>query len=145
MKYQCTIIINKPRDIVWKLLSNPDDIGKWSKGFKKLEIVSGFPGEEGSQVKHIYEEKGREIEFLIDVVKVVENRCLHYVSFHETMSINVKNVLEKADHHSTSLISHVDVTFHKLFFRIMSPLMKRAFLKRHKEDFGRMKKLLEES
>lgn len=56
------IPIDAPADFVWKQFENFNNNKKWIEGYKTMEIVSGFPGQTGSEYVMHLELGGSELE-----------------------------------------------------------------------------------
>lgn len=59
MDFSQDVLIEKPRDEVAALLSDPDHITHWHRDLVSIERVSGKPGAVGSKAVLNYDNKGR--------------------------------------------------------------------------------------
>jgi hypothetical protein len=62
MKFKGSIDIDKPRDMVAKIFSDPGNLKHYQDGFVKKELVSGKQGQEGAVSKMYYQYGGRDME-----------------------------------------------------------------------------------
>ena len=62
MKFQCSVIINKPKALVAELLNDPKNLGEWQDGFISYEHLTGDPGETGATALMKYDMKGRKLD-----------------------------------------------------------------------------------
>ncbi len=69
MKYTVDILIKLPRNRVIELFDNPDNMFKWQPGLKKLEPISGEPGQSGSKSRLVYDMNGRNLEMIETIIK----------------------------------------------------------------------------
>ena len=60
VKFEISIDINKPPDIVDSALMKPENWVYWTTDLKEFEVVSEKPGKVGSVARLHYEEKGKE-------------------------------------------------------------------------------------
>ena len=61
MKYNCTIEIERPRDVIIPLFEDTDRMGEWQEGLVSFEHKSGTPGTVGSTAHIQYKMGKREI------------------------------------------------------------------------------------
>lgn len=62
MKFKGSIDINKPRNEVVRLFTDPANLGEYQDGFIKKELVSGKQGEDGAISKMYYKYGKRDME-----------------------------------------------------------------------------------
>ena len=62
MKFQGSIDIAKPVEVVTALFANPDYLKEYQDGFIRKELVSGAPGEDGAVSKMYYRHGKHEME-----------------------------------------------------------------------------------
>ena len=48
MKFEFTLELAAPRDVVWRAFDNPANLAKWQSGLVSFRHVSGSPGQVGS-------------------------------------------------------------------------------------------------
>ena len=74
MKYQGSIDINQPLELVASLFADPRHIGEYQDGFVKKELISGVEGADGAVSKMYYKEGKREMEL---TETITANRLPH--------------------------------------------------------------------
>lgn len=57
-KFEVSIIINKPANIITKALNNPNNAPYWQTNLEKFEVVKGGPNQVGSIGRLHYSQKG---------------------------------------------------------------------------------------
>lgn len=69
MKTRAEIIINRPRQHVVDLITNPDNTSKWQSAIKTVELLSGEPDQEGSKSRVVFEAGGFRLELTETVIR----------------------------------------------------------------------------
>lgn len=64
MKYQCSIVIERPRADLIPLFEDTDRMGEWQDGFISFDHMSGEPGSAGSKAQIMYQMGKRKIEMI---------------------------------------------------------------------------------
>lgn len=142
IQYNSTVEINKPRDIVWTILTDRTKSKEWVVGLQSIETISGQPNEIGSKTKIVLNREGRIDEFtreLIDIKspeKVSTKLESDYVS-HELM-IELTEVDGK-----TKLVSSEKLVGKNFFVRSLLPLMKSNIAGLSQKNFESLRKFAE--
>lgn len=92
MNYIVEIDINLPLSRVLELFDSTENIKQWQPGLISFEVVSGVPGEVGTESKLIYKMGGREIE-MTEVI-TVKDLPEKFSGVYETT--NVWNLVENS-------------------------------------------------
>lgn len=69
MKYNGSIQINKPIDLVTQLFADPENLKRYQDGFVKKIPVSGTPGTHGAVSEMHYLNRGREMVLIETIVE----------------------------------------------------------------------------
>lgn len=144
MKTESTITINKPVNEVWDYFMNEENLGKWLIGYKSTEAIEGEPLTVGSKHRMIFEERGREMEFIETVTAIETNREFSFHLAHKAMEANVQ-VLFKGEGDKTVLVQTSENKASKFMWKLMMPLMKGSMRKRQLQQYETLKKLIEEN
>lgn len=64
MKYECSIEIERPRNVVIELFEDTSRMGEWQEGLISFEHISGTPGSAGSKSRICYKMGRSEIEMI---------------------------------------------------------------------------------
>lgn len=128
MKYTTEVIINKPKNNVSELFSNPDNLKHWQPGFISLESISGAPGTSGAKSRLKYKMGKREIDMIETIIS--NNMPEEFsASFEANGAYNVqKNTFTAIDDNTTKLVSESEFRF-KGIMKLMGWLMPGAFKK----------------
>ena len=127
MKYTAEIRITLPRNKVIELFDNSANLYKWQPGLKRVTLLEGKPGEEGSRSEMIYE--GRKGDLVITETITVKNLP---ETFHmEYRSRGVYNVVENRfteEEPGITLWQSENQFKFKGMMMLMAPFMKHAFI-----------------
>lgn len=128
MKFSKQIIINLPREEVFKKMEDPANFKHWQKGFISYKHLSGKPGEEGARAKLKYKIGKREITMIETIMQRMIPRKLH-VSYEAKGVFNVqKNYFQEEDKTKTLWIADSEFQFSG-FMKLMGFFMPGAFKK----------------
>lgn len=129
MKYITEIVINVPISELIKKLDNPENMKHWQKGLMSYKVLSGNPGEEGTQMELVYKMGKRDMVLIETIMK----RNLPH-EFHATYDAkgvhNIqRNYFKAIDDSTTKWISEAEFQFTSFFMKVMGFLMPGAFKK----------------
>ena len=143
MKVTTSIIINKPVKEVWDFFDDPDNLKFWLRGFQKFEHLSGTRGEPGAKSKHSYEENGKIIEMIEEIVVRDKYKEFSGILNHDIMTSNLSHKFEDLGNGTTRLDSTVETKFKPFMLKMLGPLMKGMLRRRQSADFKRFKECVE--
>ncbi len=69
MKFNCSVVINRPREIVVRLFSDPENLRSYQEGFISKELISGDEGEKGAVSKMLYRQGKGQMELTETIVR----------------------------------------------------------------------------
>ncbi|NNE99316.1 MAG: SRPBCC family protein [Pyrinomonadaceae bacterium] len=144
LNYENTVSINKPPAEVWEKMMESENMGKWLKGFKSIETLSGEPGTVGSKYKIVIEEDGNRFEAIETVTEVVEDKRFAFTLDGEVLTNDV--VVSLADKGLTTEYTQAETVEGKGFLmRAMFFWLQSEFSGRSKESLESFKKFAEEN
>ena len=128
MKYKLEININLPRQQVIELFDNPENMKHWQPGFRKMEVISGTPGQEGTKSLIRYHLNGRDIEMFEVITK--RNLPDEFHGIYEAGNVwnEVKNYFTELDENTTKWIAANDFKlqgWQKIFSLFLSEAFKK--------------------
>lgn len=143
VNYQNTVSISKPPEEVWTKMMQSENMGKWLKGFKSIETLSGEPGTVGSKYKIIIEEDGNKFEAVETVKEVLENKKFAFILDGDVLTNDVVVTLENkgltTDYTQAETVVGKGFLMRALFF-----WMQTEFSGRSKESLESFKRYVEE-
>ena len=137
-----SIVVNRPRNMVWDLMNDARLFPLWQKGYESTVQIKGSPGEEGAQAQHVYKENGKEFMFTEEVLESMPPSRIKVLLESNVMSYEVETELKESSG-GTEITMTNHAVMKAFSFRILSPLLRKSFQKRQDEDLVRLKKLAE--
>ena len=64
VKYQCEVIVNRPRDEVVAKFDSRENLNKWQPTLKNAEPISGDQGKPGATMRLVYGGRGRDMSMI---------------------------------------------------------------------------------
>ncbi|NNE66745.1 MAG: SRPBCC family protein [Pyrinomonadaceae bacterium] len=61
LENETRVVVNRPKDHVWKKFEDESKMGEWLEGFKGMELIEGEPKTVGSKFRVTFESGGEEI------------------------------------------------------------------------------------
>jgi hypothetical protein len=128
MRYTLSNTINKPLDEVIAKFREPDGALKWMEGLKRIEPVSGTPGEVGAKTDFYFMHKNKEMKISETILEQGLPNQIKF-AYRSPMGYNeVEMRFEKLSDHSVKQISNSYFEL-KGFMKVMGFLMKGFFKK----------------
>ena len=143
MKFKLKLTIEKPLADVWNIFADAENLKKWQPTLKKIDVISGTPGQTGSVSKLIYEESEREFSL---TEKIIHREKPHrlYSSYENEFAHNTdRNTFTELDPDKTLWDLETEYKFKTLIMKITGTLMKRNFVRRAYRDMERFKEFAE--
>lgn len=144
MKHKAEIIIDAPRDRVWAVFDNPDNMRRWQPTLESVEHKSGMPGQSGAVAELRYRENGREIVMTETISERREPDFLAGIYESDFGSNIVVNQFEAVDDRTTRWTMWCNFRFHG-FMKLMALFMGPKIRRRVNADLQRFKHLAEKS
>jgi len=143
MRYEVSLEINRSREEIIDIFTNPDQWQRWQPTLDSYQFISGNLGEEGSKMKIVYAEKNRKIEL---IETIIENRMPEYFAAEYTSGKTenfIRNWYEESGDQKTTWIMESEFRFKGLMY-ILGPLLK-PYLKKTSLKFMNNFKLYAEN
>ena len=143
MKYQNSIIIQKPIDEVIALFDNPDNMKHWQPGLQSFELIKGVAGQPGAVSKLTYQMGNR----LVEMTETITERNLPTIFAGIYEAKNVWNLVSNSfidnGDGSTSWITETEFKFSGFMMKAISTLMPGAFKKQSQKFLDDFKQFAE--
>lgn len=142
-RFEISVTINKPVDVVTQALNNADNFRYWQTDLKRFEVIKGGPNQVGSVGRLHYSQKGRPY--------TMEDRLIHcepdrkYVSEVEgdALFVQVETTLHPLDER-TKMVLNWSGKGKVIFLKLFLPFLRGKIVKQAKKELDTFKKLVEE-
>ena len=142
MKHKAEVVINAPRDVVWRIFDDPANMPKWQPTLQTFTHQSGTPGQPGAVSELLYVENGREIRMTETISERREPDFL--AGFYETKfgKTIIVNQFDALDDNTTRWTMWCNFRFNGAM-KLMSLFIGGSIRKRTNADAERFKLLVE--
>ncbi len=141
-KYQMTIDINAPVEIVFEHLNDAEFAKKWIDGLDSMEVLTEGGNRVGAKTKHVYKENGRTIEMLEETLIYEPDKKVKIHGKTDGFELTVQYELE-AIPTGTRLHYETETNMTSLLMKLMSVIINHSSNNKVNEDLNRFKSLIE--
>ncbi len=143
MKIETTVEISKPPSEVYEFLTDEENLSIWIKNFIRLDRLEGEDGQVGSTSRHIYNENGKTIEMIEEILAVRENELFEAILRNDEMEMRIRNELSERDDRGTILKVQSELKPKKFWTRLTTMLFRKRISRRQHSDLHRLKEAVE--
>ena len=131
-----------PRQQVWDLFDNFDNMKKWQQGFQSYEPISGEPGSVGAKTKLVYVENGKTFELVETMLERVHGERMKGTYEADNVYNTIQVLFTDNGDGTTTYTMKSEFEFTG-YMKFMAPFMKGMFKKRTRSDLERFKRFAE--
>lgn len=140
-----SIIVDRPREEVWKFLVEPENVRMTSSNLQEYEQVDDGDIGVGTRFRGVVKVAGRNIEWTNQVTRFDDGKSLHTKSLDSPIDFTYDTDLTDADG-GTEITVHQDIgSFGGFFGKLADPLVVRMYRKDVRANLEKMKDALEAS
>ena len=143
MKIETVVEIDKPPSEVYDFLMDEENLILWIKNFARFEHIDGEQGQVGSTSKYTYDENGKTVEFIEEIVVNEENELIEGILRNKSAEIKITNRLLETKKNYTQLTVTSDIHPKSFLYKVKVMFSKRKLVKRQNENINRLKKAVE--
>lgn len=130
MKFECSVLIDRPIDEVIPLWDNEDNLDKWQEGFQHMHHISGNKGDTGAVSMMHYVFRGRPMELKETITLNDLPNAFHGLYEHKDMSNTMKNYFTRPSENQTLWRAELEyIKFNsflpKMMFKLFPGMAKR--------------------
>ncbi len=142
ISYETSMIVDKPVEESWAVMSDVDKLSEWLQGFVKAELVSGTEGEVGA-VSNIYiEEKGTEMVMIETIKASVPNERMAMSFAMDPVAIEYEILMSDKDG-KTQIQSKTETRGSTFFGKCIIPFMPEGLKTQEDKNMANLKKVIE--
>lgn len=145
MKFTLELPLHRSQTEVWRAFDNPANIKIWQKTLVSYETVSGEQGQVGAVSKLTYAEGKVEFVLTEKVTYRAEPERFDVVYENNFADNSVKNTFIAMSENETLWKMEVEYKFKTLLMKVVSPFVKKNFVKRSERDMKRFKEFAEKT
>ncbi len=142
ISYETEIVVNKPVQESWAVMSDESNLPKWIRGFKKIEPVSGTPNTLGAVSKVYIEEEGTEMIMEETITAFKENEHMAMSFTMDFMNIDYE-MFFKDQGGKTVITTKTNTTGNSMIAKSMLSFMSDGMGKQEDENLNNLKNLIE--
>ena len=144
LDYKIKFEVNKPVDQTFKSFMDVTLMGEWMSGFKKMETLSGKPGEVGSKYRFVFAEGDKDVIVDEEVIAMKENEVFAFSM--ENDFLNGTGEFRFTEKEGKTEITYINDTAGKnIIYKTMLALFRSNIMERNTKDFEKLKLLIENS
>lgn len=144
LDYKIKFEVNKPVDQTFKAFMDVTLMGDWMTGFKKMETLSGKPGEVGSKYRFVFAEGDKDVIVDEEVIAMKENEVFAFSM--ENDFLNGTGEFRFAEKDGKTEITYInDTAGRNIIYKTMLALFRSNIMERNNRDFEKLKSLIENS
>lgn len=144
VSYENEIVVNKPANESWAVMSDESNLPKWIEGFKRTELVSGMENTVGVVSKVYVEENGEEMmmEETITAVKPNEHMAMTFTM--DFMDMDYEMLFKEKDG-KTTISSKSTTMGNGIFAKSLISFMSGSMKEQEDKNLNNLKKIIEEN
>jgi uncharacterized protein YndB with AHSA1/START domain len=96
-EYECEVVVNKPVEEAWAILSDESRITEWLKSIKKIELQSGTTNTVGAVSKIYAEENGQEMVMEETITAIIPNEHIAMTFTMDFMNMDYELYMKEMD------------------------------------------------
>ncbi len=145
ISYDCEILVNKPANEAWAVMSDETKLPEWIKGFKRTELVSGTANSVGS-VSNVYvEDRGQEMVMKETIMAVTPNELLAMQFSMDFMDMDYEITFNEQKNGKTLIRSKSTTTGNGIIAKSIVSFMTASMKAQEDANLNSLKKLIEEN
>lgn len=140
--YENEIVVNKPANESWAVMSDEANLPKWIKGFKKTELVSGTPNTVGAVSKVYVEENGEEMIMEETITAIKPNELMAMTFTMDFMDMDYEISFNEKDG-KTTINSKSKTSGNGMIAKSIVSFMESTMKEQEDKNLNNLKKLIE--
>ncbi len=142
LTYKIVFEVKKPVDLTFRTFMDAGLMGEWMTGFKKMETLSGRPGEIGSRYRFVFNEDGKDMFVDEEVIQMKENEVFAFSMDNEFL--DGTGEFRFVEKNGATEVTYLNDTAGKnAVFRSLLALSRSRIKERNQKDFDKLKTLIE--
>ena len=142
LDYKIAFEVNKPADQTFKAFMDATLMSEWMTGFKRMETLSGKPGEVGSKYQLVFAEGDKDVIVDEEVIALKENELFIFSMANDFLSGTGE--FRFAENNGKTTVTYINDTAGKnIVYKSLLALFRSDIMERNKKDFEKIKTIIE--
>ncbi len=142
LDYKIAFEVNKPADQTFKAFMDVTLMSEWMTGFKRMETLSGKPGEVGSKYRLVFAEGDKDVIVDEEVIAMKENELFIFSMDNDFLSGTGE--FRFAENNGKTTVTYINDTAGKnIVYKSVLALFRSDIMERNKKDFEKLKTIIE--
>jgi uncharacterized protein YndB with AHSA1/START domain len=142
LDYKIAFEVNKPADQTFKSFTDATLMGDWMTGFKRMETLSGKPGEVGSKYRLVFAEGDKDVIVDEEVIALKENELFVFSMDNDFLSGTGE--FRFTENNRKTTVTYINDTAGKnIIYKSILALFRSDIMERNKKDFEKLKTIIE--
>lgn len=142
LDYKIAFEVNKPADQTFKAFMDVTLMSEWMTGFKRMETLSGKPGEVGSKYRLVFAEGDKDVIVDEEVIALEENELFIFSMANDFLSGTGE--FRFAENNGKTTVTYINDTAGKnIVYKSLLALFRSDIMERNKKDFEKLKTIIE--
>lgn len=142
LDYKITFEVNKPADQTFKAFTDANLMAEWMTGFKRMETLSGKPGEVGSKYRLVFAEGDKDVIVDEEVIAMKENELFIFSMDNDFLSGTGE--FRFTENNGKTTVTYINDTAGKnIVYKSVLALFRSDIMERNKKDFEKLKTIIE--
>lgn len=142
LDYKIAFEVNKPVDQTFKFFTDATLMGEWMTGFKRMETLSGKPGEVGSKYRLVFAEGDKDVIVDEEVIAMKENELFIFSMDNDFLSGTGE--FRFIENNGKTTVTYINDTAGKnIVYKSMLALFRSDIMERNKKDFDKLRTIIE--
>ena len=142
LDYKIAFEVHKPADQTFKAFMDVTLMSEWMTGFKRMETLSGKPGEVGSKYRLVFAEGDKDVIVDEEVIALEENELFIFSMANDFLSGTGE--FRFAENNGKTTVTYINDTAGKnIVYKSLLALFRSDIMERNKKDFEKLKTIIE--
>lgn len=142
MDHVSTEEVDAPTEVCWKFFQKVHRMDEWINGFKKIEIIEGFPNKPGSSFRVTLERDGNELQLIQTVKQFEVGKIFSFDMENDEIHGHTEITFQNNPEHT--LISYRQVLKGKnAIYNAVLEMNESSFIEEQNQNLHRLRKLIE--
>ncbi len=143
VKYETEVVINRPKSKSWTMFIDEKHTKDWLLGYHHMELIEGKPKTPGAKFKMVYHNDDKEITMIETTNEWKDLELFSFTIDNPMMEMHSTIHFSEPAVNQTLIHTITEVKGRNVFFRALLVFMKETFQTTEKENFDRLKNLVE--